>query len=118
MTTCPTVPVDPKELRTLGGRLMRAACNLERGKPAAPVIPMRDILLAVAVEANQPLDALRGPRRFRALFWPRAEAMRRMHDEAGYSLPQIGRYFSGRDHTSVLYAVRRARVKRAMEVNG
>ncbi|WP_341702598.1 helix-turn-helix domain-containing protein [Ferrovibrio sp.] len=74
---------------------------------------MRQILIEVCRERQARPEEIRGPRRFKELFIVRAEAMRRMHDEAGYSLPQIGRFFSGRDHTSVLNAVRRARKIRA-----
>lgn len=44
--------------------------------------------------------------RVRALTWPRQEAMWLTRRYTTRSLPQIGRLFGGRDHTTVLYAVR------------
>lgn len=52
--------------------------------------------------------AMRGPRQDRPIFLARAEAMRRIRLTNRYSLPQIGRLFGGRDHTTVLHAISRA----------
>lgn len=46
--------------------------------------------------------------RARHLAWPRQIAMYLAREITGESLPMIGRQFGGRDHTTVLYACRRA----------
>lgn len=54
------------------------------------------------------LADLKGDRRTREVVVPRQVAMRRIYEERGdISLPEIGRYFGGRDHTTVLHAVRK-----------
>lgn len=95
---------DPQEMMQMAGKLMKAAHAIQSaGK--TPKKPMGDILMEYC--AGQSIEALRGPGRSRVLFIPRAKAMLAMRKE-GYSYPQIGRYFGGRDHTSVMYACKRA----------
>lgn len=76
--------------------------------------PIRHIASIVAVETGIGVPAMRSPSRDRTISRVRFEAMRRAR-EAGYSLGRIGLYFGGRDHTSVIYAVRRAEVRRQVE---
>jgi chromosomal replication initiator protein len=52
---------------------------------------------------------LLGPSRLRAVLVPRQVAMYLAREAAKLSLPQIGRQFGGRDHTTVLHAVRTIR---------
>jgi chromosomal replication initiation ATPase DnaA len=104
---------DAEALKALAGKLMRAACNLERRAPAVPSVSMASIMHTVAAERLVPVDAIMGPTRKRDVFKVRAEIMLRCR-EAGYSLGQIGRYFGGRDHTTVLSAIRRAAFFRVM----
>ena len=67
---------------------------------------MRDIIADV-VERNEVTEAdLKGPSRRPHVTWPRFEAMYLMH-EAGHSLPEIGRFLGGRDHTTILNGCRR-----------
>ena len=105
-----------KQIRNLGLKLLRTAYQMERGTIARAKHPasMKDILLAVSALHRKDPEALLTPSRCRDLFIPRAEAMRRMHDECGYSLNEIGRFFGGRDHTTVLNAVRKARLRAPM----
>jgi len=50
------------------------------------------------------MGELRGPRRFQAAVTARQIAMYVSRSYFGYSLEQIGRYFGGRDHTTVAHA--------------
>ena len=52
-----------------------------------------------------------GPGRVRVLAWPRQDAMAAMA-AAGYSLTQIGNYFGGRDHTTVIHGIRRSMARK------
>lgn len=47
-----------------------------------------------------------GPSRARRVSWPRQIAMVLVRQCDGRSLPEIGRRFGGRDHTTVLHALR------------
>lgn len=60
-----------------------------------------------------PPDALTSATRLRAVAWPRQMAMALAYRFTGLSLPQIGRAFGGRDHTTVLHAVRAVDRRRA-----
>jgi chromosomal replication initiation ATPase DnaA len=73
----------------------------------APSDTKRTILLAVAIRHGLTIEELTGPGQFREVAWPRQEAMWLMYKTGRYSLPQIGRYLGGRDHTTVLYGIRR-----------
>src|SRR5690606_12674876 len=105
-----------KQIRNLGLKLLRTAYQMERGITPRAKHPasMKNILFAVAALYRKDADALLTPSRCRDLFIPRSEAMRRMHDDCGYSLSEIGRFFGGRDHTTVLNAVRKARLRASM----
>ncbi len=61
------------------------------------------------ISATELLSASRAPR----LAWPRQVAMYLARELSGESLPAIGRQFGGRDHTTVLYAWRRASARMA-----
>lgn len=52
-------------------------------------------------------DELRGAVRSRRVAWPRHEAMYEMYATGLFSLPQIGRFLGGRDHTTVLHGCRK-----------
>lgn len=57
---------------------------------------------------------LRGPSRTKKLIKPRHQAMWTVHQELALSYPVIGRWFGGRDHTSIMHAVRKIEAERAM----
>jgi chromosomal replication initiator protein len=61
--------------------------------------------LVALVGARFDVDAksLRGPSRQRGIVWPRQVAMY-VAREAGLSYPQIGAFFGGRDHTTVMHS--------------
>ncbi|MDF1801711.1 helix-turn-helix domain-containing protein [Thalassovita sp.] len=52
---------------------------------------------------------LQSKRRDSRVTTPRQIAYLLAHDGLGISLPRIGAYFGGRDHTTILHGVRRAR---------
>jgi chromosomal replication initiation ATPase DnaA len=68
---------------------------------------MRQIADAHAAAYGVTLDDLKGPRRDAFMANIRWDAMLEIRRRTKHSLPQIGRFFN-RDHTSVLYAIRRA----------
>lgn len=74
---------------------------------------MKDVLADVAEKHGLSVQQLRGKTRKRNIAWARQEAMwriRQIKNDDGtprYSLPQIGAYCGGRDHTTVIHALRR-----------
>lgn len=75
-----------------------------------PIMPVRykDVLFDVCVKHGVTAAEIIGPSRKPRFAPARIELYGRLHDELGVSFPQIGRIF-GRDHTTVLYGVRRWR---------
>jgi chromosomal replication initiator protein len=63
-----------------------------------------DVLNAVSRAFNVSQDRLLGRERTREVALPRQIAMYLMREEGGVSLPQIGDFVGGRDHTTVIYA--------------
>ncbi|OGO19731.1 MAG: chromosomal replication initiation protein DnaA [Chloroflexi bacterium RBG_16_48_8] len=62
-----------------------------------------DILKAVARYFGIDEDRLLGKQRSRDIALPRQIAMYLIREETGASLPQIGAFLGGRDHTTILY---------------
>ncbi|HSX82529.1 MAG TPA: helix-turn-helix domain-containing protein, partial [Candidatus Saccharimonadia bacterium] len=58
----------------------------------------------VAAHFGLKMSELRSKRRQRALVFPRQVAMYLCRELTEVSLPEIGRHFGGRDHTTVLHA--------------
>lgn len=69
---------------------------------------IRAILEEVSAETGVSVGAILGQIRKRKVVRPRQEAMRRCRDlrDPQPSLPQIGAWFGGRDHTTVIHAIR------------
>jgi chromosomal replication initiator protein len=65
--------------------------------------PLDRLVALVASKFHVPAKALRGPSRTRNVVWPRQVAMY-LARQAGISFPQIGYYFGGRDHTTVMHS--------------
>ena len=65
------------------------------------------IIQIVCVRFNLPGYLLLSDRRTASIVRPRQIAMWLVHKHTALSLPQIGRKFGGRDHTTVLHAVRK-----------
>lgn len=72
------------------------------------------IIQDVATEHGLTIKELLSACRARRLAYPRFDAMSRLRaihiapDRHRFSLPQIGRFFGGMDHTSVLHGLRKA----------
>lgn len=88
--------------------------NLEIARQAfgdavhAPVrkISLPDIIQAVMDRYNVRLSDLQGKRRNRSVAFPRQVCMYLARELTSLSLEEIGGFFGGRDHTTVLHAIR------------
>lgn len=102
-------PVAKKIQETNGPRIV---LSLWRGLIMVPAdghampLTMREIAEQVADRYRLTLAELRGQSRARPVSWPRQEAMFLCYKTGRFSLPQIGRFFGDRDHTTVLHAIR------------
>ena len=109
-------------IRELEGALIRviAYCNLfnkpQTAEMAQEVLKdmVREVSSRVTLDMIQqrvadyfqiPLGDLRGVRRQRSILYPRQVAMYLCRRLTEASLPEIGRAFGGRDHTTVMHAV-------------
>lgn len=94
--------------RLLGGTVDAAAAEAflarRNGSRQAGV---GEIASATARLFSLKLSELRGPSRRQAVATARAVAMYLARQLGGRSLQQIGRYFGGRDHTTVMYGCRK-----------
>lgn len=91
---------------------VRAAAGIEHYR--AVVGEMEQIAEAVATETGISVALMKGPSRSKSIFYARAEAMRRIRETGRYSTPQIGRFFGGRDHASVLNAIKQAEIRKQL----
>jgi chromosomal replication initiator protein len=62
-------------------------------------------------------DELLSPSRAARVTWPRQVAMYLARELTDESLPAIGRHFGGRDHTTVLHALRRTQQRISVDAN-
>jgi chromosomal replication initiation ATPase DnaA len=60
---------------------------------------------------------LKGPSRLKHISHPRQEAMAALYITGRYSLPGIGRFLGGRDHTTVLVGIRKHEARMLAELN-
>ena len=81
---------------------------------------IEDIQRVVARHYNTTRDDLLSPRRDARIVYPRAIAMYLARTDMRLSLPEIGRQFGGRDHTTVIHAVKKmeALVETDLELAG
>lgn len=97
--------VEPERIPSPGDIVL----SLWRGLLVVP--PRHTTRLEIAKEVAQrygiTLEALRGPSRLKVFTVPRQEAMWRMVQARRWSTPQIGDFFGGKDHTTVLHACKR-----------
>lgn len=80
--------------------------EVEKKRPQLKVTPA-DILRAVANHYHIKQTAIKGQRRVSALVQARHVAMYLLKEELDLSLVEIGKWFSNRDHTSALHAIRK-----------
>lgn len=73
----------------------------------AKMITLDNIQRTVAKYYNVKIQELTGARRTRSIARPRQLAMALAKELTNHSLPEIGESFGGRDHTTVLHAVRK-----------
>jgi hypothetical protein len=104
-----TYPIGPFDPRELFRRLAEPATPTYEGyvragtnKEKADAI-VADVCRQFGVTKND----LKSDRRSAPLVLARHVAMYLVKTETTWSLPQIGKFFGGRDHTTVLHAVRR-----------
>ncbi len=65
----------------------------------------------VAKHFNINISDMRTKKRTKAIAYPRQIAMYLVRNLTNYSLPEIGEYFGGRDHTTILYACSKVRAQ-------
>ncbi len=78
-------------------------------------VTVEEIIRKVADHYNVRMADLLGPRRARSVSRPRQVAMFLSKNLTTKSLPEIGRRFGGRDHTTVIHAVRKIEELRAVD---
>jgi len=74
--------------------------------PPGAGVTIKAIVDAVTSHYNVTLAALQSKRRQRSIAEPRQVCMYLAREFTRYSLEEVGTYFGGRDHTTVLHAVR------------
>ena len=85
--------------------LAKAALG-ETGTPEQKRITIQQIFDVVTRYYNVRLADLQGKKRHKSIAFPRQVCMFLARKNTPYSLEEIGGYFGGRDHTTVLHAVR------------
>lgn len=81
--------------------IWRGDMLMPKNRPGMAVIAQ-----SVAEKHGLRLKDLIGDERSRTYSRPRQEAYYAIYQTGAYSLPQIGRFFGGRDHTTVLFGIR------------
>jgi len=74
----------------------------------APRITIAEIQSAVCARFDLPRHEMRSPVRSNRIARPRQLAMYLARELTDLSLPQIGRQFGGRDHSTVLHGIARS----------
>jgi len=70
------------------------------------IVTLDGIINTVAEYFNIKISDLKSKRRSRSVARPRQIAMALAKELTSHSLPEIGEFFGGRDHTTVLHALR------------
>lgn len=78
-------------------------------------VTVEEIQRKVAEHYNMRLSDMIGPKRQRTIARPRQMAMYLSKQLTSRSLPEIGRRFGGRDHTTVMHAVKKVEELRAVD---
>ena len=82
---------------------------------STPNVTVEIIIDHVAKYYDLKLADLKGPKRQRGFVRPRQIAMHLIKDMTSLSLPDIGREFGGRDHTTVIHSLRKVEELRMVE---
>lgn len=72
-----------------------------------------DMLRDFAADHLVSVEALKGPSRARPIAWLRQDFMLRAYETDRWSMPRIGAWLGGRDHTTVLHGLRAAAARRS-----
>ena len=75
--------------------------------PGSNPFEWRHIVHEICLKHNVTFGEITGHRRTRRIATARHEAFYRLSKDTTMSLPQIGRYFSGKDHSTVAYGIRK-----------
>ncbi len=78
-------------------------------------VTIEEIQRKVSEHYNMRMSDMIGPKRHRTIARPRQMAMYLSKQLTSRSLPEIGRRFGGRDHTTVMHAVRRIEELKAVD---
>ena len=80
-------------------------------------ITIEEIQKKVAEHFNIRITDMHSPRRSRSVARPRQIAMYLAKSITSRSLPEIGRKFGGRDHTTVMHAVKKIEELKVQDIN-
>ncbi|HTF89175.1 MAG TPA: chromosomal replication initiator protein DnaA [Planctomycetota bacterium] len=92
----------------LATRVLRDVFTQSRGQ-----LSMEEILRVVTAHFNMKLSELQSKRRSNVIVFPRQIGMYLIRKSTRHSLEEIGGFFGGRDHSTVLYAI--DRIEKQME---
>ncbi|MEO6707944.1 MAG: chromosomal replication initiator protein DnaA, partial [Planctomycetota bacterium] len=94
----------------LATRVLRDVFTQARGQ-----LSMEEILRVVTAHFNMKLSELQSKRRSNVIVFPRQIGMYLIRKSTRHSLEEIGGFFGGRDHSTVLYAI--DRIEKQMEAD-
>jgi len=95
-------PPPPPELPPIEPYGVQPAADAE-----IPPITVAEIAKQTAERYGVTINDLKSARRGHRLVCARQEAMWRARNETPHSLPCIGRFLGGKDHTTVIYGIRK-----------
>ena len=84
-------------------------------KPSSREVTIDDILNVVTDRFGVRIIDLQGKKRTRSIAWPRQICMYLARTLTNHSLEEIGGYFGGRDHTTVMHAVKTVEAQRTQQ---
>jgi chromosomal replication initiator protein len=95
--------------------LTRQAFGEDEPASTGPQLTIQNIIDAVTQYYGVKLSDLQSKRRHRSITVPRQVCMYLARKRTRYSLEEIGGYFGGRDHTTVLHAIRTTEDRMSIE---
>lgn len=111
--TAPVIPDFSALLAHYGRRRILLEIEAATALPQRPTVAR--IQAAVSARFDIPLAEMTSARRHRGVARPRQVAMYLVKRHLPLSLPRIGSHFGGRDHTTVLHALRQIEALRAID---